>query len=306
MRSPSYSPLPSPIPAVASQAVRRPFIPFLCLAVFCIVAWHSYPQISANFDTVPLNVETTTTPPENECLIILITPTYARPTRMPDMTRMAQTLMLVKNIHWVVIEDANKTSDAVERLLERSGIPYTYLFTTTVNLPKRGWYHRNMALDVVSTKYREYNECAVVYFADDDNTYDYRLFNEYIRKVRTVGLWAVGFSGGAKVEAPHVEKGKITKWDVVYAPNRQYATDMAGFAVNLKLVRNSTARFDKSCGKGDPENCFLKKLNVSKADLQPFGYDKQPKDILVWHTQSRTPEGKGSSHGYVYEEKKKT
>ncbi|CAD5213233.1 unnamed protein product [Bursaphelenchus xylophilus] len=303
MRSPSYSPLPSPIPAVASRTVRRPLIPFVCLAAFCVVAWHSYPTISDI--TVPQNVDTTTAFSTNECLIIVVTPTYARPTRMPDLTRLAQTLMLVKNIHWLVIEDANRTSDAVNRLLQRSGVPHTYLFTTSVDsLPKRGWSHRNMAIDIIKTKYRDYNGCAVVYFADDDNTYDFRLFDEYIRKVKGVGLWAVGFSGGAKVEAPHVENGKITKWDVVYAPKRQFATDMAGFAVNLRVLINSTARFTKKCGKSDPENCFLKQLNVSMKDLEPFGYDRQPKEILVWHTQSKLPKGSGPSYGYVYEEKK--
>ena len=47
---------------------------------------------------------------------------------------------------------------------------------------------------------------------------------------------SLGLSGAALVEAPHVVNGSITKWDVVYAPSRKFAVDMAGFAVNLKLV----------------------------------------------------------------------
>lgn len=145
--------------------------------------------------------------------------------------------MHIDDLHWLVIEDANHTSDAVDRLLKRSNVPHTYLFTTTYgDLPRRGWSHRNMALDIIRTKYRNYSGNAVVYFADDDNTYDVRLFDDYIRRVETIGVWAVGFSGSAKVEAPHVEAGKVTKWDVVYAPNRKFATDMAGFAINLKLI----------------------------------------------------------------------
>src|SRR5690348_3321348 len=97
---------------------------------------------------------------------------------------------------------------------------------------------------------------AVVYFADDDNSYDLRLFDKYIRNVKTIGLWAVGkrsvacecrvdveralgMVGGALVEAPHVENDTITKWDVLYLPGRTFAVDMAGFAVNLDLIRRT-------------------------------------------------------------------
>lgn len=32
----------------------------------------------------------------------------------------------------------------------------------------------------------------MVYFADDDNAYDIRLFDQYIRNIDKVGVWAVG------------------------------------------------------------------------------------------------------------------
>ena len=49
-----------------------------------------------------------------------------------------------------------------------------------------------MGLEYVRQNYRTYPRNAVIYFADDDNSYDLRLFNRYIRNVRTLGLWAVG------------------------------------------------------------------------------------------------------------------
>lgn len=35
--------------------------------------------------------------------------------------------MHVRNLHWIVIEDANATNPNVERILQRSGIPYAYM-----------------------------------------------------------------------------------------------------------------------------------------------------------------------------------
>lgn len=46
----------------------------------------------------------------------------------------------------------------------------------------------------------------------------------------------LALSGGAKVESPYVENGVIKRWEAVYRPDRAYAVDMAGFAVNLKLI----------------------------------------------------------------------
>ena len=43
-------------------------------------------------------------------LIFLITPTYTRPTQAADMTRLSQTLQLVPDIFWIVVEDAHNRS----------------------------------------------------------------------------------------------------------------------------------------------------------------------------------------------------
>ena len=40
-------------------------------------------------------------------IIFVITPTYSRPTQMADMTRLSQTLSLVRDIFWIVSEDSH-------------------------------------------------------------------------------------------------------------------------------------------------------------------------------------------------------
>lgn len=59
--------------------------------------------------------------------IYVITPTYRRPEQVADMTRMAQTLMLVRDIHWLVVEDTHAKSTQLSSLLQSFGIRYNYL-----------------------------------------------------------------------------------------------------------------------------------------------------------------------------------
>ncbi|KAK6736657.1 hypothetical protein RB195_019388 [Necator americanus] len=172
-------------------------------------------------------------------------------------------------------------------------------------LESRGWTHRNLALQYVRENY-DRNFDAVLYFADDDNSYDVRLFNNYIRNVSRIGVWAVGLVGGAWVEAPHVSaKGKVIAWDVMFAPNRPFATDMAGFAINTKeLFRARNATFNAHCAKNykqGPESCFLSQFGFTKQHLEPFGYKEYPKEILVWHTKTSKSKTRGPKRGYAIE-----
>ncbi|MFH4980011.1 hypothetical protein AB6A40_006720 [Gnathostoma spinigerum] len=255
---------------------------FLCICIY----------ITYNVGNAILNVPT----------IIVVTPTHYRLERIADMTRLSQTLMHVRNIHWIVIEDANRTVDLVERILQRSRIPYVYFYSNSEpGMPKRGWTHRNMGLKYIRKNYANFGYPGVVYFADDDNTYDQRLFDKYIRNVKTIGIWAVGLVGNALIEAPHVVNETIVSWDVVYNPNRKFATDMAGFAINLDLILRTNASFHKECKKLTAESCFLDQFKIPKSQVQPFGYNDVPKEVLVWHTKTKSSGSKGSKHGYDME-----
>lgn len=63
------------------------------------------------------------------------------------------------------------------------------------NFVGRGWYQRTRALQYLRNNTElitEGSNKSVVFFGDDDNSYDIRLFNNYIRNVKKVGIWAVG------------------------------------------------------------------------------------------------------------------
>ncbi|KAK6038720.1 glycosyltransferase family 43 [Cooperia oncophora] len=116
---------------------------------------------------------------------------------------MANTLRLIPHLYWIVIEDGNATVPYVGRILQRSTLPFTYMAAKTpVNYPGRGWYQRSVALQYlrsISAHILEKYRSAVVYFADDDNAYDTRVFTDYVRNVKKLGMWAVGLSGGFPV-----------------------------------------------------------------------------------------------------------
>jgi len=59
--------------------------------------------------------------------LYIITPTYRRAEQIAELTRMAQTLMHVQNLHWLVIEDAENRTQLVSDLLQRTGISHDHL-----------------------------------------------------------------------------------------------------------------------------------------------------------------------------------
>ena len=128
--------------------------------------------------------------------VFMITPTYKRLTQKADLTRLCQTLMHVDKLEWIVVEDSVKKTKLVLDFLDNCKVSSVHLFVKTsenfTNVPikmgdgklyygvkkPRGIEQRNRALDWIRQTYRHRNIKGVVYFADDDNTYDLRIFNE--------------------------------------------------------------------------------------------------------------------------------
>ncbi|CAD5223976.1 unnamed protein product [Bursaphelenchus okinawaensis] len=237
--------------------------------------------------------------------IIIITPVMQRPERIADLTMLSQTLIQLKNIHWLLIEDDDKPHPIVPWFLSKYNIPYTYLYTTNLGLPCRGWAQRNLAMDYMRQNRDKFEEDAVVYFADDDNSYDLRLFDMYIRKVDYMGVWAVGLPGNALVEHPLVSNGRLVGWHTAFRPERNFATDMAGFALNIDVLTKANASFNLKCTGTTPEDCLLTQMKINKARVTPFGWEGEKKEILVWHRKTApAPEDPFPNNGYIVENRK--
>ncbi|XP_052767592.1 galactosylgalactosylxylosylprotein 3-beta-glucuronosyltransferase 3-like [Mya arenaria] len=221
--------------------------------------------------------------------IYIVTPTHTRLTQKADLTRLSYTLRLVPNIRWIVVEDADQPSDIVKNLLASSELHYTHLFAKTRPeslkktaerwRPHRGVDQRNEAIRWIRQNAKQ---TGVVYFADDDNTYDIRLFEE-MRYTKKMSVWPVGLVAGIRYEAPKVRNGKVVGWHTSLP--RNISTDMAGFAVSLQLLDdNAGAQFRATAASGYLEADFIKQLGVTLSDLEPRA--EECTKVLVWHTKT--------------------
>ncbi|KYN37726.1 Galactosylgalactosylxylosylprotein 3-beta-glucuronosyltransferase P [Trachymyrmex septentrionalis] len=222
--------------------------------------------------------------------LFIITPTYRRPEQIPELTRMAHTLMLVKNIHWLVIEDATVATKQVTTLLKRTGLKFDHLIAPMPEKYKlkkgakpRGVSNRNRGLQWIRANATE----GVFYFADDDNTYDIELFDE-IRKTKTVSMFPVGLCTKFGLSSPILKNGKFAGFYDGWVAGRKFPVDMAGFAVNVKFLHqrpNATMPFRA----GYEEDGFLKSLAPFEPRDAQLLADNCTK-VLAWHTQTKKNE----------------
>ena len=128
-----------------------------------------------------------------------------------------------------------------------------------------------------------------MYFADNDNTYSRKLFEE-MRWTCGVSVWPVGLVGGLRFEGPRVQDGRVVGFHTAWEPNRPFPVDMAGFAVALSLLlAKPNSRFDATAPWGHLESSLLSHL-VDPKDLEPRAANCTR--VLVWHTRTEKPKMK--------------
>lgn len=234
---------------------------------------------------------------ENDTVHI-VTPTYKRPEQLAELTRLTQTLLSVRNFHWIIAEDSHNCSMVISKLLHRNKIKQFTLIKspmpaiyksqhsqTLYGLP-RGVAGRNAAVEwlLQHTSAKSKN---ILYFADDDNSYDLRLFED-IRRVKLVGMMPVGLVQPAGVSSPIVNWTGIITGFVSQPFNRRFFIDMAGFATSISLVHATQPKMPYKATW--EEEGFLHSLNIKYNDILPLA--KNCTEIYVWHTMTFAPKVK--------------
>lgn len=218
---------------------------------------------------------------------------------------MAQTLLLVPRIHWILIEDSAIKTKSIEDFLQKIfrqkiyDFNYTHLnvetpqsFKTNLNDPNwlkpRGVWQRNHALKWLrENATAELFDDSIVYFGDDDNTYDVKLFKE-MQSTTKVSVFPVGLVGGMLVEKPLVKNNKVIGFNSIWKPQRKYPIDMSAFAINFKLLMNKKdAYFSPNVPRGYQETYLLTSLIKGIEELEPKA--DSCNEVLVWHTRTQQP-----------------
>lgn len=156
-------------------------------------------------------------------------------------------------------------------------MPVVYRDSTTC---PRGVANRRASLSWIKTNIKS---SGVLYFGDDDNTFDLALFSE-IRFTKKVSMFPVGLIGLYAVSSPIVRNGEVIGFFDSWPASRRFPVDMAGFAVNLDylaLSPNATMPYHE----GHEEDGFLRSLGLTISDIEPKANNCT--EVLVWHTQTK-------------------
>ncbi|XP_063721392.1 galactosylgalactosylxylosylprotein 3-beta-glucuronosyltransferase 2-like [Symsagittifera roscoffensis] len=221
--------------------------------------------------------------------LIVVTPTYGRATQIADLVRLKQTLSLLKDCDWIVVEDAIVINREVQEYIgDYKAGKLVYLASHSRDRMFRGMQQRNLALQLIRSHYQQSffssrNTRAVVYFADDDNSYD-AVFLDSLRFTNSISLFNVGLILDRRYEGPILENNKIVGFNTMFYGGRRFCIDMAGFAISLRLLLQFPSVSFVAKKQGTMESEFLESFGVPLSEMEFFSGRR---GIHVWHTQTK-------------------
>ncbi|PIN23025.1 1,4-beta-D-xylan synthase [Handroanthus impetiginosus] len=227
-------------------------------------------------------------------LLIIVTPTYARPLQAYYLSRLAHTLKLVPHpLLWIVVEMNSQSMETAE-LLRNSGVMYRHLVGSIKNsteITDRSVLLRNVALSHIETHRLD----GIVYFADDDKIYSTGLFDQ-MRKISRIGTWTVAKLVESKdkifVEGPVCNNSQVIGWHVVDMVKRfrRFHAEMSGFAFNSTIIWDpkrwhqptiEPIRQLETVKEDLQASTFIEQVVEDESQMECFSMDSS--GIMVWH-----------------------
>ncbi|KAI5646959.1 glycosyltransferase family 43 domain-containing protein [Phthorimaea operculella] len=218
----------------------------------------------------------------NLSTIYFVTTTHPRPEQIPKLIRYSHTLMHVPRLHWILVDENINCSGHVLRILKRSGLPFTLISSpqpesnNKVPFPRQEVPNRSAGVTWIRHHVKE----GILYFGDDDNTYDLEFFNE-IRQTKKLSMFPVGLVGAYGVSSPIANDGLVVSFFDSRFHHKTFAVDMAGFAVNIKHLKPTAEMPTK---EGRLADHFLETAGFKIQDIEPLA-DNCTK-VLVWQTKT--------------------
>lgn len=172
-------------------------------------------------------------------LLIIVTPTYARPFQAYYLHRLAQTLKRVPPpLLWIVVEMTSQSVETAD-ILRTAGVMYRHLVCSqnSTEVKDRRVHQRNVALSHIEIHRLD----GIVYFADDANIYSDELF-EQMRQISRFGTWTVAKlmqrESRTMLEGPICNGTRVIGWhtDDMARRFRRFHAEMSGFAFNSTIL----------------------------------------------------------------------
>uniref|UniRef100_A0A0E0GWZ7 Glycosyltransferases n=1 Tax=Oryza nivara TaxID=4536 RepID=A0A0E0GWZ7_ORYNI len=235
------------------------------------------------------------TPHSHHKLLIVVTPTRARPSQAYYLTRMAHTLRLLHDspLLWIVVQAGNPTPEAAAAL-RRTAVMHRYVgccHNINASAPDFRPHQINAALDIVDNHRLD----GVLYFADEEGVYSLHLFH-HLRQIRRFATWPVPeisqHTNEVVLQGPVCKQGQVVGWHTTHDGNklRRFHLAMSGFAFNSTMLWDpklrshlawNSIRHPEMVKESLQGSAFVEQLVEDESQME--GIPADCSQIMNWH-----------------------